>query len=322
MRPTDLAVHQNTQPNHEGEIDTGASRSKKQKNRRFKKYHQEDNYNQIHNRSKRRLTTDQLKLLNLGLSFVPTPQAPHHAHTIRDTLLFNRRIRLKHFFQHSTTEYKTQDFPTEKSGWIPPPGLDTEIDSFTSYILTHMSTPRKNKFHQNLDNPMRTALKELRQMDDIIIFPADKGGGIVIQNTEDYINEAYRQLRNQQHYTQLPYDTTLTNAGHIKKTLLKLEEDKKIPKNSHKSLLPKNIRTSPIYFLPKIHKEGCPGRPIVSGIDSPTDIISQTMDTILKPLLKHIPSFIKDTRDFLSTFNSHTHLHEDEILVTINVSAL
>lgn len=46
------------------------------------------------------------------------------------------------------------------------------------------------------------------------------------------------------------------------------------------------------------------------------------MDNILKLLLKHIPSFIKDTRDFLTIFNSHTHLHEDEFLVTIDVSAL
>lgn len=46
------------------------------------------------------------------------------------------------------------------------------------------------------------------------------------------------------------------------------------------------------------------------------------MDSTLKPLLKHIPSFIKDTRDFLNIFKQHTHLHEDEIMVTIDVSAL
>lgn len=46
------------------------------------------------------------------------------------------------------------------------------------------------------------------------------------------------------------------------------------------------------------------------------------MDSVLKPALKNIPSFIKDTQDFLSIFDTHTHLREDEILVTIDVSAL
>lgn len=106
---------------------------------------------------------------------------------------------------------------------------------------------------------MKQASKELKSFEDIIIFPADKGGGIVIQNEEDYIKEANRQLNNTDHYKRLPYDTTLTNATQIRKTLIYLENHGKIPQFGHKNLLPKNIRTSPIYFLPKIHKPGCPG---------------------------------------------------------------
>lgn len=204
----------------------------------------------------------------------------------------------------------------------PPKGTDPEIDTFNNYILHNMSRePPTSKQSSNLTHQERKALTELISNEDIIIKPADKGGSIVILNKDDYIKEAERQLNNLQHYKPLPYDTTLTNTGQIRKVLKRLEEMGKLPPNSTSQLIPKNIRTSPFYLLPKIHKPGCPGRPIVSGINCPTDIISRTMDNILKPTLKHIPSIIKDTREFLNIIKDE-YLHEDEFLVTIDVSSL
>ena len=42
-----------------------------------------------------------------------------------------------------------------------------------------------------------------------------------------------------------------------------------------------------------------PGRPIVSSNNHPTERISQFVDYYLKPLVCTVPSYVKDTTDFL-----------------------
>ena len=54
------------------------------------------------------------------------------------------------------------------------------------------------------------------------------------------------------------------------------------------------------YLLPKIHKKNCPGRPVLSGCNTPTQKISAFVDSQLKPLVSQIPSFVKDTNHFLN----------------------
>ena len=48
--------------------------------------------------------------------------------------------------------------------------------------------------HPNLDKGEREAIKELSKRKDVIITNADKGGAVVIVDTNDYIKKAERQL--------------------------------------------------------------------------------------------------------------------------------
>ena len=61
------------------------------------------------------------------------------------------------------------------------------------------------------------------------------------------------------------------------------------------------------YLLPKLHKKGCPGRPVISGCNTPTEKISEFVDYHLKSLVASIPSFVKDTNDFLHKLTDSTH---------------
>ena len=104
--------------------------------------------------------------------------------------------------------------------------------------------------------------------------------------------------------------------------------------NLHKSRITDNLthkfltsdtqaRTPQLYFLPKIHKPDIPGRPIISGYGDPTVKLSQYADHLLKPLLKHIPSYVQDTTHFLCRiFTFNKNLTNDFILVTIDVKSL
>ena len=65
-------------------------------------------------------------------------------------------------------------------------------------------------------------------------------------------------------------------------------------------------RAGRFYLLPKIHKTNCPGRPVISGCNTPTEKISAFVDQQLKPLVPQISSYVKDTNDFLKKLKTWT----------------
>ena len=65
-----------------------------------------------------------------------------------------------------------------------------------------------------------------------------------------------------------------------------------------------------------------PGRPIGSGIGIFTEYVSAFVDRELQPLLANIPSYIKDTTDFLNKQSRFNDLPHNTILVTLDVTAL
>jgi len=75
-------------------------------------------------------------------------------------------------------------------------------------------------------------------------------------------------------------------------------------------------------LLPKIHKKGCPGRPVISGCNTPAEKISEFVEHHLKPLVSSIPSFVKDTNDFLHKLRSRDTLPEGGILASLDVVGL
>ena len=96
-----------------------------------------------------------------------------------------------------------------------------------------------------------------------------------------------------------------------------------VSQKSHKFLSPIDCRTARFYLLPKIHKPGYPGRPIISGNGSPTEHISLYVDSFLKPLVPRIPSYIHDTPDFLRKLEDIKHqIPSTAIIGNFDVSSL
>lgn len=60
-----------------------------------------------------------------------------------------------------------------------------------------------------------------------------------------------------------------------------------------------NSRIPRFYTTPKIHKAGNPGRRVVSSINSPSKI-SEFIDFHLQPIVTEIPSYVRDTKEFLN----------------------
>ena len=60
-------------------------------------------------------------------------------------------------------------------------------------------------------------------------------------------------------------------------------------------LIPHHPRTAKFYQLPRIHKPGNSGRPIVSSNGAPMESISRFVDYFLQPCVSTLLSYIRDT---------------------------
>uniref|UniRef100_K7EXL6 Reverse transcriptase domain-containing protein n=1 Tax=Pelodiscus sinensis TaxID=13735 RepID=K7EXL6_PELSI len=76
------------------------------------------------------------------------------------------------------------------------------------------------------------------------------------------------------------------------------------------------------YLLPKIHKPGHPGRPIISGIGTLTTGLSSCVDSLLKTYATNTPSYLRDTTDFLRKLQNIDNLPNNTILPTMDVEDL
>ena len=71
---------------------------------------------------------------------------------------------------------------------------------------------------------------------NIVIKQADKGSGIVIQNTDNYIREGDRQLADNRFYKPMDHDLTEKRADMIKKVVSDMWENEEISDKTYKYL--------------------------------------------------------------------------------------
>ena len=184
-----------------------------------------------------------------------------------------------------------------------------------------MEQQKPKKIKSNLTSRERKALNRLAENDKIVIKNTDKGGAIVLQDSKDYENEVLRQLSDKQFYKQTNKDLTVENTKKIIKTLKDLEKSGEIGKKMADKLSPKDPRTPVFYTSPKIHKEGNPGRPVVSSSGSHTEKISAYVDNAIKPIAMNLLSYTKDSNDFIHHINKKRKVPKGSFLVTMDVSS-
>ena len=76
-------------------------------------------------------------------------------------------------------------------------------------------------------------------------------------------------------------------------------DDGYITEKNMRHLIVDQPKAGRFFLLPKIHKAGNPGRPIVSANGHPTEKISEFVDLHLQPHVNSLPSYLKDTTDYL-----------------------
>ena len=162
------------------------------------------------------------------------------------------------------------------------------------------------------------ALEDLSKREDIIITNVDKGGAVVMMDLNDYIREAKHQLNDSKNYKVLAKDPTTTNNDLVNQAVDRFTKEQLINENIANGLKNPSPRTPQFYIPPNIHKEGNPGRPVVSSINCRTANISKYVDYHLQPIVKQIPSYVKDLNDFINKINAAKSVPKNSYLVTMD----
>ena len=95
-----------------------------------------------------------------------------------------------------------------KSNWTPRSTENTKLESYLEATKLALLDLPFQKVTQNMSHAQKIEISKLANNSEITIKPYDKGRGIVIVNTKDYVNECERQLRNTEYYTKLDSDET------------------------------------------------------------------------------------------------------------------
>lgn len=268
--------------------------------------------------SSRILTENEISLLKKGLKFCPTPKFDKKELEC-DISRFCRQLRLEEKYFSENDDLSTDNIPLvrNKSKYNPPKCEDVFLEETISRLKKHPLPVKKKR--SNLSYNQRKAQDTLAKDRSIIIKEGDKGGAVVVMDTEYYANKVKEMLSNEEFYIEC-------NSEQDEQTfklifdLINREGDK-LHEEEIDYLTNFSFKTSYFYGLPKIHKSSlitnaikeqnseyitvhCPDdlkfRPIVGGPNSVTQRLSHFLDIILKPLCSKVPSFVKDDFDFLT----------------------
>ena len=100
-----------------------------------------------------------------------------------------------------------------------------------------------------------------------MITNVDEGNAEVIMEVNDYVREANCKLNDSKNYKVLAKDPTTTNNNLLNQTIDIFKKEQLINEYISNALKNQSSRRTPEFHIsPKIHKEGNPGRPVVSSI--------------------------------------------------------
>lgn len=175
------------------------------------------------------------------------------------------------------------------------------------------------------------ALEKLSNNESIHILSADKGGAIVIWNTEDYDKEAERQLSDTDSYERLTKDEYEKQLKETHVAIIDAAESLyrtgRIKKSELEAIRDAALCGSAIYFLCKIHKNKLkatgtfPGRPIVRTFAAIVHLLDKLLTEWTSSLLARIDGSLIDTTDLINKLPKE-RLPDEATITTADVNSL
>jgi len=170
-------------------------------------------------------------------------------------------------------------------------------------------------------NSLKQTRKFLVEHPDILITKADKGNTIVALNKIDYILKVEQMLSDTNTYLVVKKDPTKKLTDDLHTLLSRWKNKNYIDVKTYRSLMTSDGILPRAYGLPKIHKQNCPFRIIVSSINSPLYMIAQFLHNILKKSLVNPDSYITNSHELVNKLKGF-QLDSDYNLGSLDVVSL
>jgi hypothetical protein len=154
----------------------------------------------------------------------------------------------------------------------------------------------------SLTDEEHQALKNLADDKTIVISKADKGNAVVIQDIDSYRSKILELLRKDGKFKKLKTDETVMRERRLHnylKSLNNVDRKTKLSDLNYKRIAPCGSKAGVLYGLPKIHKDNCPLRPIISAVGTYNYRLAKFLVEILTPIVNSEYT-IKDTFDFVN----------------------
>ena len=282
----------------------------------------------ITNLSTYTLSVHEENVLKKGLSFVPVYKKEPHDY-VTSTNAFLKKLETSAFFsrpgQIARDKFARDKFWIKNKHWEAPTPQLPEYRQLRDEMLeySHATNSLTDTIEDNMLPEENAALNQLLYNKEITIKPADKGGSIVIMDTKNYIKTALEHLEDTTIYKRMNRDETKDIATLIDTYLSHLLYSYQLDFDIVEKLRPDTQPRTPLfYYLPKIHKQGNPARPIISGCNSPQDRMSEFMTKILTPISKEQRSYLRDSMQLLQIIDQLPNLDDDQFLVTADIKSM
>ena len=244
------------------------------------------------NLSDHQLTDDEIQFLNLGLNCHIQPKYNK----------LHKKVELEVLYQNLLN--------IESKNLI---SLSTKLaDQLRSESTKHRY---KNNNNSILTPQLKAAANHLKNNDKIVIRKADKSSMYVILNKEEYLTKMDSILADSgkfKHITCNPTENLKQKCNKLIETLNAAQDDIKLPK------IIGDFKPGHAYGNVKTHKAGCPLRPIISQIPTPTYDLAKKLNKIISP---YIPNkfCLKSSADFIDLLQTHK---QEGIIASLDVESL
>ena len=167
-----------------------------------------------------------------------------------------------------------------------------------------------------VNNSFHKTLKLLSSDSSIKICNYDKGTGVVILNSKDYYDKLDAIVNDNSKFEEVtmnvkndPILKTEKSICYYLKKYIKPFVDSEL----FKKLIPVGSQPGKLYGLAKVHKTGCPLRPVVCMIGTAEYNLAKYLDSFIKP---NIPSryMLNSTKMFLNKLKNFIFQSEDKLI--------
>lgn len=185
---------------------------------------------------------------------------------------------LEDLLQEETISYEpigtAPPIPYRKSStYCPNINQNTTLSIFLNVIRNDLRQMKVQKIEDPQVRDFREAVETLKKEDNLTIKAADKGGNIVVMDTEQYKQMCQTILNNNEWYRKVPLIKAEQDKEKYNQLIEAAYKKQIISQTTLKFLQVENPVLQTFYSIPKIHKSRTnpTGRPIVSGKRSLTE---------------------------------------------------